>query len=56
MELPWPGNIRELKNAVERMLVLGRGKRLDVRDLALAVPEPSPESMAGLAADIVPCA
>ncbi len=54
MELPWPGNIRELKNAVERMLVLGRGKRLDVRDLALAMPEPLPESMAGLAADIVP--
>jgi two-component system, NtrC family, response regulator HydG len=54
MELPWPGNIRELKNAVERMLVLGRGKRLDVRDLALAVPEPLPEAMASLAADVVP--
>ena len=54
MELPWPGNIRELKNAVERMLVLGRGKRLDVRDLALAVPAPIPEAMAGQAAEIVP--
>ena len=53
-ELPWPGNIRELKNAVERMLVLGKGKRLDVRDLALAVPEPVPEAMAGFAAEIVP--
>ena len=54
MELPWPGNIRELKNAVERMLVLGKGKRLDLRDLRLAVPEALPEAMASLAAEIVP--
>ena len=54
MELPWPGNVRELKNAVERLLVFARGKRIDLRDLALAVPEPLPESMAGLAAEVVP--
>jgi two-component system, NtrC family, response regulator HydG len=54
MDLPWPGNVRELKNAVERLLVLGRGKRIDLRDLASAVPEPLPEAMAGLAAEIVP--
>ena len=54
MELPWPGNVRELKNAVERLLVLGRGKRIDLRDLAVAVPEPLPEAMAGLASEIVP--
>ncbi len=53
-ELPWPGNVRELKNAVERLLVLSRGKRVDVRDLAQTVPEPLPESMAGLAAEVVP--
>jgi DNA-binding NtrC family response regulator len=34
--------------------VLARGKRIDVRDLAQAVPEPLPESMAGLASEIVP--
>jgi two-component system response regulator HydG len=54
MELPWPGNVRELKNAVERLLILARGKRVDVRDLAQAVPEPMPEAMAALAAEIVP--
>jgi two-component system response regulator HydG len=54
MDLPWPGNVRELKNAVERLLVLGRGKRIDLRDLAAALPEPLPEAMAGLAAEIVP--
>jgi two-component system response regulator HydG len=54
MDLPWPGNVRELKNAVERLLVLGRGKRVDLRDLAAALPEPLPEAMAGLQAEIVP--
>jgi DNA-binding NtrC family response regulator len=54
MEMPWPGNVRELKNAVERLLLLSRGKRIDVRDLAHAVPEPLPEAMASLAAEIVP--
>jgi two-component system response regulator HydG len=53
-ELPWPGNVRELKNAVERLLVLGRGKRIDIRDLAQAMPEPLPEAMAALAAEVVP--
>ena len=53
-ELPWPGNVRELKNTVERLLILARGKRVDMRDLAQAVPEPLPEAMAALAAEIVP--
>ncbi len=29
----WPGNIRELRNAMERMVVLARQSRLTVRDL-----------------------
>jgi two-component system response regulator HydG len=53
-ELPWPGNVRELKNVVERMLVLARGRRVDLRDLARVMPDPLPEAMAGLAAEIVP--
>jgi len=53
-ELPWPGNVRELKNAIERLLILARGKRVDARDLSQAVPEPLPEAMAALAAEIVP--
>jgi two-component system response regulator HydG len=53
-ELPWPGNVRELRNAVERLLILARGKRVDLRDLAQAMPEPLPEAMAALAAEVVP--
>lgn len=33
----WPGNIRELRNAIERMVVLARGDRLTVRDLPAAL-------------------
>ena len=27
---PWPGNIRELRNAIERLVLLGRGERVDL--------------------------
>ena len=30
---PWPGHVRELQNAVERMVVLNRGEKLDVQHL-----------------------
>ncbi len=30
----WPGNIRELKNVVERLVILGHGKSLGVADLS----------------------
>lgn len=33
----WPGNIRELRNLVERMVVLARGKVLDVSDIPAQV-------------------
>jgi transcriptional regulator with PAS, ATPase and Fis domain len=33
MEYGWPGNIRELRNAIESMLVLESGKRLDGGDV-----------------------
>jgi DNA-binding NtrC family response regulator len=29
----WPGNIRELRNVVERMVVLSRGNKLTLRDV-----------------------
>jgi two-component system, NtrC family, response regulator AtoC len=29
----WPGNLRELRNALERALILGRGERIDLRHL-----------------------
>jgi DNA-binding NtrC family response regulator len=38
----WPGNIRELKNAVERGIVLARGEELDVDDLPEEVVKGAP--------------
>ena len=35
----WPGNIRELRNLVERMVVLSHGKILDVKDIPAQVIE-----------------
>jgi DNA-binding NtrC family response regulator len=35
----WPGNIRELRNLVERMVVLGRGEKLTLRDVPSEVKE-----------------
>lgn len=35
----WPGNIRELRNLVERMVVLAQGSVLDVKDIPLLIRE-----------------
>jgi DNA-binding NtrC family response regulator len=37
MQYEWPGNIRELQNAVERAVVLGTGERLSI---GLMLPQP----------------
>jgi NtrC-family two-component system response regulator AlgB len=33
LEYSWPGNLRELRNAIERAVILTRGKKLEERDL-----------------------
>jgi transcriptional regulator with PAS, ATPase and Fis domain len=38
----WPGNIREMKNAIERAMVLARGEELSVNDLPEEVVSGSP--------------
>ncbi len=44
MRYDWPGNIRELKNAIERMVVLSRQNKLTVRDVPAAIREQTGES------------
>ena len=35
----WPGNVREIRNVVERMVVLARSDKLTVRDIPAAIKE-----------------
>ena len=35
-EFPFPGNIRELENMIERAIVVGNGKKISLKDLPLA--------------------
>jgi DNA-binding NtrC family response regulator len=37
MAYGWPGNIRELENTIQRMMVVCKGDRLDVMDLPLSI-------------------
>lgn len=34
-EFQFPGNIRELENMIERAIVVGKGKRISLRDLPI---------------------
>jgi DNA-binding NtrC family response regulator len=36
LDYPFPGNIRELENMIERAIVIGNGKKIMVKDLPLA--------------------
>ncbi len=38
----WPGNVRQLRNALERSVVLAPGVRLELEDLPQEVREPAP--------------
>ena len=47
---PWPGNVRQLRNAVEKMVVLASGPKLTVEDLPVEIAE-AQEAGAGDARD-----
>jgi len=42
----WPGNVRELENCIQRALVLGTGKLIEVKDLPSPVLYPTQKSTA----------
>lgn len=39
---PWLGNVRELRNAIERAVILGQSTHLSAADLGLAMVQPAP--------------
>jgi DNA-binding NtrC family response regulator len=41
-EFPFPGNIRELENMIERAIVVGNGKKITLRDLPIGKTESGP--------------
>ncbi len=41
-EFPFPGNIRELENMIERAIVVGNGKRITLKDLPIGKTESAP--------------
>ncbi len=46
---PWPGNVRQLRNAVEKMVVLASGPTLTAADLPEEIAAPAPVSDASRA-------
>src|SRR5437588_6531190 len=44
----WPGNIRELRTAIEHGVVMATGKQISLRDLPMAVRQAAGPSRAGL--------
>ncbi len=47
VEHDWPGNVREMENAILRAAVLARGQALAPEDFDLAVPAVSPDDGGG---------
>jgi two-component system NtrC family response regulator len=45
LHYPYPGNIRELENLIERAVVLGRGEIITTRDLPFHLQEGKPERL-----------
>jgi len=44
----WPGNVREMKNVIERAVVLARGESIDAEDLSLSALKTAGDTEAGL--------
>jgi two-component system, NtrC family, nitrogen regulation response regulator NtrX len=48
----WKGNIRELRNTVERLMIMSAGDTIDVADLPDVVRSPAPAGRGGAGAEI----
>ena len=44
----WPGNLRELRNAIERAVILGNGAKLEPADLPMSIFEPTSPQAYGI--------
>jgi len=44
-EYPWPGNIRELENVLERSMILSKGSQLTLPDLKMPEDTGSPHEV-----------
>ena len=49
---PYPGNIRELKNIIERLVILSGGDTITSDDVELALPGTEPRRSSGYAPDV----
>ena len=47
----WPGNIRELKNVVQRLFILGSGNEIDLQEIEIALGEAPRAEPGGITAD-----
>ena len=52
VDFPWPGNIRQMENTIERAVVLCQGERLTEKDIMLPAPAEAGTGTAGTAAEI----
>ena len=46
-ELPWKGNIRELRNVVERLVLMSSTNEITMRDVESVMPGSAPQAPAG---------
>jgi DNA-binding NtrC family response regulator len=53
----WPGNVREMKNVIERAIVLAEGEFIDQQDLMLSKLPTTGDTneVPSMSADFVPC-
>ena len=50
----WPGNIRELRNTIERLVVFAEDGAVNFRDLPAEVHDPEPSAMTGIPQEVKP--